>query len=1366
MPRAPPPPGTTLGDLPSIAAPQTSIQDPDLLGVAVQSQTMTDAIPPNAGATMKTATVTTPPRIEQATVKTAGVLPGSARHMLPPPARNLGIIPPTMTTTHPTDALAPLTGTGAPTSMAILTTMSEARDNRTPPAMITRIVSLGATTMITGVQGGPTEAAADLVTARKDPTPEITIAPRPRTYPRIQPLRPQSPQRPERLWKDASRRGPPPLASEADEDEDRLETLARASGASRSANGLHAVSSRDPHSARPSNHRLDHNSTPQTNGHSRPHREDRFASTSRSSLSPVPPSKSFRPDSTSTASTSRPRPESANLAHIADPPTREPPPAPSRSFGHVLLPHELDAEQRDNNAMTLAPRDKSGYVQGKYPLKSAADKQLLDAKVIDPRKGRKLDFSRDGLHPPRFIWDANSVGTKPLPPPRNLVVTGFSALTPPSHLLPHIRPFGRILSSKLEMHPAIGQSLGIFCVTFAHDFDEDGKPVKDLPDGQDPQNGAKAAKAAQLALNGRQIGQYRVATLLDRAGEVVAEQVKLKIATDQAKHRPPPSAAASTAPMSASSRPSQSNMPPPDKPRAPRPSMDAAPSSHLPASSSAPRSGQDRLDARSPRWTSSKPQSRADDAPRWDRPSSSADSFGRRRHEDERDSRPSRSYSSLRSEGIKNATSAGGQQARPKALPKLPTADILDMLRVPRRPHVFIPKPKSCNVLTEDITEQLATTQPLWTMEGDDGWYVAFSTKSDATACKFVNETLTIGGYTLQVHVRDPPAAAPPTAQPADPTSKPLLASAGASSTSRTAAAAPAEPPRKSLDSGLRPLTAEEKQKTEWTEPELQDAVFRMLQKELADTFLRDVKSRIVVPHLTSYLKPDGEGFQLLAKTIIKKPAFFSSKSLDRGSSMDKADKEARLPSFRKVATAKTDKSTSERDAAASKAKSKHDQPRAKKHRDPATKSKDRRGKVDADDESEDIEDFAPSKRSGERARSTKSGVKKRGAAAWLLESTDEEAESDDAASTGPDATSRSVSASVEPSQNETDTKKKSSVKAGTAVRKKGTAAAKKSAKSAGRATPEDSGEGTATPEVEAVLAKTKPKAAAKARPIPADPFEAGLVEDAEDLYFLRLALDQLRGGELPTDESWPEEDEPEAAVELKGVPEAPAPHLTGAARTEGMYRIAPAHKAAHLPDRNKATEETEAGANAQVLQSARNNRADSRRLVLGIEQHKRETATDTDMFKFNQLRTRKKQLKFAKSPIHDWGLYAMELIPAGDMVIEYVGEVVRQQVADEREKQYERQGNFSTYLFRVDDDLVVDATHKGNIARLMNHCCTPNCNAKILTLNGEKRIVLFAKSPIRPGEELTYDYKFQSSADDEDAIPCLCGSPGCRRFL
>lgn len=34
-------------------------------------------------------------------------------------------------------------------------------------------------------------------------------------------------------------------------------------------------------------------------------------------------------------------------------------------------------------------------------------------------------------------------------------------------------------------------------------------------------------------------------------------------------------------------------------------------------------------------------------------------------------------------------------------------------------------------------------------------------------------------------------------------------------------------------------------------------------------------------------------------------------------------------------------------------------------------------------------------------------------------------------------------------------------------------------------------------------------------------------------------------------------------------------------------------------------------------------------------------TDTDSDLLKFNQLKFRKKQLKFAKSGIHDWGLFA-----------------------------------------------------------------------------------------------------------------------------
>ncbi len=44
------------------------------------------------------------------------------------------------------------------------------------------------------------------------------------------------------------------------------------------------------------------------------------------------------------------------------------------------------------------------------------------------------------------------------------------------------------------------------------------------------------------------------------------------------------------------------------------------------------------------------------------------------------------------------------------------------------------------------------------------------------------------------------------------------------------------------------------------------------------------------------------------------------------------------------------------------------------------------------------------------------------------------------------------------------------------------------------------------------------------------------------------------------------------------------------------------------------------------------------------------------------------------KSAIHDWGLFAMEHIGPDEMVIEYVGDVVRPLLSDIREKRYEKQ--------------------------------------------------------------------------------------------
>jgi len=145
--------------------------------------------------------------------------------------------------------------------------------------------------------------------------------------------------------------------------------------------------------------------------------------------------------------------------------------------------------------------------------------------------------------------------------------------------------------------------------------------------------------------------------------------------------------------------------------------------------------------------------------------------------------------------------------------------------------------------------------------------------------------------------------------------------------------------------------------------------------------------------------------------------------------------------------------------------------------------------------------------------------------------------------------------------------------------------------------------------------------------------------------------------------------------------------------------------------------------------------------------------------------RDREHQLRFDKSRIHGWGVYAEELINMGDMIIEYRGEIIGNAVADKREQEYEK-AKMDDYMFRIDSVTVCDATMLGNVARYINASCSPNCFTQIITAGENKRIVIYAKRDIHRGEELCYDYKFSYEDDQSKRIPCNCGSPMCRGFM
>jgi len=154
-----------------------------------------------------------------------------------------------------------------------------------------------------------------------------------------------------------------------------------------------------------------------------------------------------------------------------------------------------------------------------------------------------------------------------------------------------------------------------------------------------------------------------------------------------------------------------------------------------------------------------------------------------------------------------------------------------------------------------------------------------------------------------------------------------------------------------------------------------------------------------------------------------------------------------------------------------------------------------------------------------------------------------------------------------------------------------------------------------------------------------------------------------------------------------------------------------------------------------------------------------------TAQYRLMQLKNRSgTRLQVLRSNIQGWGVFAKKPIKKGEMIIEYVGEVISAALEDKREAFYDTQ-ELGCYMFRVpDEEETVDATMKGNIARFINHSCNPNAKTDHIIIGQTKKIIIYAICDISPGEEIAYNYMF--AIDDEDKVPCSCGAPNCKGYM
>ncbi|XP_058865007.1 histone-lysine N-methyltransferase EHMT2 isoform X2 [Acipenser ruthenus] len=140
-----------------------------------------------------------------------------------------------------------------------------------------------------------------------------------------------------------------------------------------------------------------------------------------------------------------------------------------------------------------------------------------------------------------------------------------------------------------------------------------------------------------------------------------------------------------------------------------------------------------------------------------------------------------------------------------------------------------------------------------------------------------------------------------------------------------------------------------------------------------------------------------------------------------------------------------------------------------------------------------------------------------------------------------------------------------------------------------------------------------------------------------------------------------------------------------------------------------------------------------------------------------------KVRLQLYRTAKMGWGVRALQDIPQGTFICEYVGELISDAEADVRED--------DSYLFDLDNKdgevYCIDARYYGNISRFINHLCDPNIiPVRVFMLHQDlrfPRIAFFSSRDIHTGQELGFDYGDRFWDIKSKYFTCQCGSEKCK---